>query len=136
MFSKAKVKIPATDSRFMESGITKDEASRFMDKASRYNNNIREAILIILETARGEWGWHPDFGWDIHHFYFSSFDAPTLANMESNIREALTRWEPRIDVRDIKISTEIEMELHISIDYVVRATQMRFNFVFPFHIEL
>ena len=43
----------------------------------------------------------PEFGCGIHDFVFDTIDAGTLGRMEHEIRVALDRWEPRIEVVDI-----------------------------------
>ena len=66
----------------------------------------------------------PEFGCGVHDFVFDSIDANTIGNMEQAIREALLRWEPRIDVSDVKFdaSRPVNGLLTIDIDYKVRAT--------------
>ena len=66
----------------------------------------------------------PEFGCGVHDFVFDSIDANTIGNMEQAIREALLRWEPRIDVTDVKFdaSEAVNGLLTINIEYKVRAT--------------
>ncbi len=55
----------------------------------------------------------------------------------SAVREALLRFEPRIDVRDVNVSPGGNGEvLLISVDYEVRATNNVFNLVYPFYLEV
>ncbi len=104
---------------------------------SRYEEDIREAIRIILGTAKGERVMRPDFGCGIHDLVFTPINATTIATVENNVREGLLRWEPRIEMikveaRDDKAS---EGKLLISIDYRVRITNNRFNLVYPFYLK-
>jgi len=106
---------------------------------SEYEQDIKEAIWVILSTAKGERAMRPDFGCGIHGFVFSVINTATLTLIENSVKEALTLWEPRIDLMGVKVSTdkeEIEKgKLIISIDYKVRTTNNRFNLVYPFYLQ-
>jgi len=53
------------------------------------------------------------------------------------VREALLRWEPRIEVLDVTAVTLEEQDevLSIGIHYRVRLTDNRFNLVYPFYLD-
>jgi hypothetical protein len=103
---------------------------------SQYEQDIKEALWIILSTRKGERVMRPEFGCGIHDFVFSVVNTSTLALIETSVREALTFWEPRIEVTDVKISTDrVNVgQLIINIDYKVRTTNNRFNLVYPFYL--
>ncbi len=103
---------------------------------SQHEQDIKEAVLIILSTAKGERVMRPEFGCGIHDFAFTLINTATLTMIESSVREALTLWEPRIEVSDVSISTDkIDSgTLMINIDYKVRTTNNRFNLVYPFYL--
>jgi len=104
---------------------------------SAYEEKVRQAILIILGTGRGERVMRPEFGCGIHDFVFESMNSSTIARMEASIREGLARWEPRIQVTSVNIRTE-ELDggkIFIEINYMVRATNNQFNIVYPFYLK-
>ncbi|MCP5049697.1 MAG: GPW/gp25 family protein [bacterium] len=103
---------------------------------SGYEQDIKEAIWLILSTSKGERVMRPDFGCGIHDYVFSVVDTSTLTLVESSVKEALTLWEPRIQLREVKVSSEAveEGKLLISVDYNVRSTNSRFNLVYPFYL--
>lgn len=105
-------------------------------RMSEYEEDIREAILIILSTAKGERVMRPEFGCGIHEYVFEAISNTTLGLIESSVREALVRWEPRAEAISVETSTEKidEGMLLISIDYRVIATNNRFNLVYPFYL--
>lgn len=105
--------------------------------SSRYEDNIRESVLLILGTSKGERLMRPEFGCSIHEYAFSTMDTLTLRMIENAIYEALVEWEPRIDVNAIKTLTDNEKEgkLLISIDYSVRRSNTQFNLVYPFYLK-
>lgn len=101
---------------------------------SEGNEDIREAILIILKTARGERVMEPDFGCGIHDYVFDIVNQSTIIRMQEEIKKALLLYEPRIEV--LKISGEyVESgKLLFSIDYRVISTNSRYNLVYPFYM--
>lgn len=104
---------------------------------SEYEEDIKEAIWIILGTAKGERVMRPDFGCGIHDFVFAPINTATVNLVENAVREALTLWEPRIELTKVEVSTEQadEGKLIVSIDYRVRTTNNRFNLVYPFYLK-
>lgn len=106
-------------------------------KTVSLEDDIRQAILIILMTRKGERVMRPDFGCNIHDYVFGTTDYTTLVQMENAVRDALIRWEPRI--KDIKVHVNNEQEqegtLLIEISYLVRSTNNPFNLVYPFYLS-
>ncbi len=104
---------------------------------SQYEEDIKEAIWIILSTAKGERVMRPDFGCGIHDLVFAPINVATLTLVENSVREALTVYEPRIELIAVKASPERadEGKLIVSIDYRVRSTNNRFNLVYPFYLK-
>jgi len=104
---------------------------------SAFEEDIRESIRIILLTSKGERVMQPQFGAGLRDYMFASMNAANLGAIQSEVFNALIEWEPRIEV----ISVEVEADqldigkLFINIDYRVRATNTRFNLVFPFYLE-
>jgi Bacteriophage baseplate protein W len=105
--------------------------------ASSYEESIREAIWIILATARGERRMRPDFGCGIHDLLFAVNSGETAGRVATEVRQALVLWEPRIDVLDVSADSDENepSRLLIQISYQVRSTNNRFNLVYPFYLE-
>jgi phage baseplate assembly protein W len=103
---------------------------------SEFEQDIRESIRIILSTSKGERAMRPDFGCGIHDFVFASMNTTTIGLIESSVGEALTRWEPRIELLSVLVSTdEAELgRLLVGVNYRVRATNNEFNLVYPFYL--
>jgi uncharacterized protein len=102
----------------------------------RSDREIEEAIRIILATAPGERPMRPDFGCRIHDFVFAPADASTAGQIAFEVRSALDRWEPRIDVMDVLVTFDAADAgtLHIEIQYTIRGTNNPRNLVFPFYV--
>ena len=98
---------------------------------------IRQSIWLILSTAPGERQMRPDFGCGIHDLVFEPNTAALRGLVQTRVRESLTRWEPRIDVVDVRVETPPEARnyLLIRIDYRVRSNNAFFNLVYPFFIN-
>jgi Bacteriophage baseplate protein W len=100
------------------------------------DEDVREAIGLILATAPGDRPMRPEFGCGLHNYVFESIDAYTLGKIEQEIREALDRWEPRAEVLDVDVdlSESDDGVLLIDITYVLRATNDVRNLVYPFYV--
>lgn len=103
---------------------------------SLYEQDVQEALWIILSTARGKRQMVPDFGCGIHDYVFAPNNSVTQGNITHAVRLALTQWEPRIDVLDVNVdgSTEPNM-LVIRVDYRIRANNTVYNMVYPFYLQ-
>ena len=101
------------------------------------DEKIRQSVWIILSTASGERQMLPDFGCGIHDLVFQPNTAALRGVLRERVMSALTRWEPRIDVLDVRVETEPETRnyLVIRIDYRVRANNAAFNLVYPFFLS-
>lgn len=108
---------------------------RFM--LSAYEEDIKEAIFIILNTRPGERPMRPAFGCRIHDYMFEALNYTVIVSMEAAVREALLVWEPRIT--DIEVKADAAradrgiVDIHIS--YLVRQTNNPFNLVYPFYLN-
>jgi phage baseplate assembly protein W len=103
---------------------------------SSADEDVREAIGIILGTAPGERPMRPEFGCGVHDYVFDTVDASTIGRIEQEVRAALDRWEPRIELVDVDVdSSRVETgELLIDIRYRLRATNDERNLVYPFYV--
>lgn len=100
-----------------------------------YEERIRQSILLVLGTARGERVMHPEFGCGIHDLAFDPNSAATEARVGFEVREALLDFEPRVDVDEVRVVREAPERMVIHVSYRVRRTNNAFNLVYPFHLE-
>jgi uncharacterized protein len=105
--------------------------------SAEFEQDVREAILIILETSPGERVMRPGFGCGIHDLVFESPDMAMVTRIESTVREALTRFEPRIEIQRIfvDVSNALNGALVINLDYRLRNTNQTGNLVYPFYFR-
>ncbi len=104
---------------------------------SEYEEDIQEAIRIILLTSLGERVMRPEFGAGLHDYVFETMSATNIGNIQTAIQDGLIEWEPRIEVLAVNVEPDPGEigKLLIDIDYRVRATNTQFNLVFPFYLE-
>ena len=104
---------------------------------SRYEQDVQEAIWIILSTAPGERVMRPDFGCGIHDYVFAPNNSHTAGLVRFHVEQALVRWEPRIELQEVLVQADpaLPSVLLISIQYQVRATDSRYNVVYPFYLQ-
>jgi hypothetical protein len=104
---------------------------------SEGEEDIAEAIRIILMTSKGERVMRPDFGCRLKEFAFGTMDETSLRLIESDVREAITVWEPRVTDVEVEASADdaLSGRLTIRVSYVVRSTNNLFNQVYPFYLE-
>jgi len=78
----------------------------------------------------------PDFGCAIHDYVFSGVDTEVGGRIAVEVRASLLRWEPRIDVQDVRVGFDGEDPtlVYIDIRYSVGDTNDPRNLVFPFYV--
>lgn len=103
---------------------------------SSAEQDVEEAIRLILRTNLGERVMLPEFGTAAGEFLFSDSRAERIAALEESVREALEQWEPRIMDIDVSASREGGSSgvLEINISYTLRVTNNQFNMVYPFYM--
>jgi phage baseplate assembly protein W len=98
--------------------------------------DIEQAIGLVLETARRERVMVPGFGSTLRDRVFDTSSAALAVLVETDVRAALRDWEPRILVERVRAhaGTAQPHVLLVEIDYVVRRTNVAHNLVYPFYL--
>lgn len=104
---------------------------------SEYEQDIKEALNIILKTAKGERVMRSDFGSNVNNYVFEDMNVTNINLLRKEIETAILTWEPRVKdvVVNIREDINIDAKLIIEISYVVRKTNNLFNLVYPFYIN-
>jgi uncharacterized protein len=97
--------------------------------------DIQSSLEILLSTRQGERVMRPDYGCNLDELVFEPLTTTFKTYIIDLIQTAILYHEPRIDINQINLDDtgELEGRIIISIDYTVRTTNSRFNFVFPFY---
>lgn len=98
-------------------------------------DDIYKSLEILLSTRVGERVMQPKYGCNMDELVFESLDTATKTIVIDKIKTAILYFESRIDAKKIELNTDNELEgiIVLEIEYVVRATNSRFNFVYPYY---
>lgn len=103
---------------------------------SRDEEDIAESLLILLQTAVGERTMRPKWGASPAELLFESVSVTNAGLMIHRIRQVIRQEERRVEVMNIDMRPQInEGRLDIEIEYRVKATNSRYNLVYPFYIN-
>ena len=99
-------------------------------------DDIREAIGIILRTGHGERIMRPGFGSNAMEYAFAPMSSHTMQRVVYDIRNQLLDQERRI--KDVEVfcreANGQNGQLIIEVAYTVIHTNNRFNHVYPFYV--
>ncbi len=97
--------------------------------------DINKSLEILLSTRLGERIMLPNYGCNLDDMMFETLDITLKTYVKDLIKTAILYHEPRIDVLKIELDTtnELEGEIQIIIEYLIRSTNSRANMVFPFY---
>ena len=113
-------------------GVDRGGAVRLVE----YEEDVRRAIRIILDTEPGERVMRPDFGAGLRALTFEPLNANTLALARHRVEQALVLWEPRIDQVTVAATADRTRGLlTLEIRYRVRTTNTFYNLVYPFYLQ-
>lgn len=99
-------------------------------------DDMDESLRLVIGTAPGERAMRPRFGCAIWELLYAPINATTLGEMAYAVRQALSEWEPRVLVEDVRTypAPGIDGTVLIEVDYRIRATNDRRNLVHPFYV--
>ena len=100
--------------------------------------DIDQSLEILLSTSLGERVMQAEYGCNLKDFQFEAINASFIGLMKDMVANAILYYEPRIKVGSIIVSKDtgqeaIEGKVLISVDYFIRGTNSRFNFVYDFY---
>lgn len=98
--------------------------------------DIQASLEILLSTALGERVMLPNYGSQMDDLVFAPLDTGTQTLIIDRIRNAILYHESRISVEEIVLAADQLLEglLLVEIAYRVRATNSRYNFVYPYYL--
>jgi len=105
-------------------------------RMSKDDEDIREALYILLSTLPGERLMNPEYGCDLHSQVFSGISNSTKTVIEDLITTAILYFEPRVTLVSINIddSDQINGKLDVYLTYQVNGVNSRKNMVYPFYL--
>jgi uncharacterized protein len=102
---------------------------------SRGSAALEASMRVILGTRQGERAMRPDFGCNLGTLVFAPNNESTANLARHYAIDGLTRWEPRIEVMDVRAENDnAGARLVIHVLYRVRSTQETGTLVYPFNL--
>jgi uncharacterized protein len=100
------------------------------------SQRVSDAIWLIVKTALGERVMRPTFGAGVNDFVFQSNSSVIRARLAAAIKQALLKWEPRINLTQVSVAPAADQpsQVLVSIGYTLRDTNEVFNVVYPFYL--
>jgi len=97
--------------------------------------DIQSSLHILLTTRLGERVMQPTYGCNLDDLVFEALSSTFKSYIKDLVKTAILYHEPRIKLNSIVLddSRDLEGIILIVIDYTVRTTNTRFNYVFPYY---
>lgn len=98
--------------------------------------DIDQSLGILLSTSLGERVLQPEYGCNLSDYQFEAINAALIGFIKDLVENAILYYEPRIKLDKVEVSEAESLEgvLQISVDYFIRETNSRFNFVYDFYL--
>jgi uncharacterized protein len=99
-------------------------------------DDIDGNLRVVLITAPGERVMRPQFGCRIWDLMFEPINANTLGLMAEAVRDAVSQWEPRVELDEVDIEPDPANQgrVLINVRYRVKVTNDVRNLVYPFYV--
>jgi len=97
--------------------------------------DIARSLKILLGTGRGERFFHPKYGLGLQEMLFEPMGTTVQSVLKEQMKMAILIYEPRINLLSLEIDPTVQLqgELRILLEYEIRATNSRYNLVYPFY---
>jgi phage baseplate assembly protein W len=101
------------------------------------DDSVRQAIMLLLSTTPGERLMRPEYGTYLSRLLFAPNDDTTAGLAIHYVRQALTRWEPRVEIVELDAGADplLPERLNITLRYRVRASLGTATIEYPFDLQ-
>lgn len=98
--------------------------------------DIEQSIRILLGTTQGERILRESFGCNLTGLLFEEADQWLVSRIERTVSDAILENEPRVILDRVTVNggDRYGGRFDVNVMYTVRATNTRFNMVFPFYL--
>lgn len=98
--------------------------------------DIKQSLHILLSTTLGERVMRSDFGANLQQQVFEPMDAAFQAYVQSIISDAITNYEPRINLDSVDVFVENEEgRIELTVNFTIISTNSRANIVYPYYFN-
>jgi Bacteriophage baseplate protein W len=100
------------------------------------DDNVAQSVELLLRTAAGERLMRPEFGTTVPSMVFEADSEQNLFQLEQALLDALRRWEPRVEVEEVRAVPDqaVSGVVNVSVAYRILRTNTVRNLVFPFYL--
>jgi uncharacterized protein len=97
--------------------------------------DIQKSLEILISTRLGERVMQPGYGCNMEHLLFEPLTLSLKTYMRDLLQTAILYHEARIKLDKLDMSNSVDTEglVLIEISYTVKATNSRFNYVYPYY---
>lgn len=105
-------------------------------KTTNLSQDIKQSIIILLNTVRGERLMHSSYGTDLNRFVFEPISYGLIKEIKEEINSSLDYWEKRIKNIEVNVLNDVEEEtqLLINISYDIKETGEREEIDFKYNL--
>lgn len=98
--------------------------TEFVKQTTTTNDEIRSSLTHLLLTNKGERYYKPDFGTNLRNFIFNPNDSTTYDAMKEEVKTAVTKYFPQLQITDIIINADPnnERQANLQIKYINNAS--------------
>ena len=100
------------------------------------DQNIRECLSVLFSTQCGERLMNENYGTVLRSLVFDGSDGDLYSSIQDTVKNAILLYEPRVKLSEITVTPDAsdQSRLVVNVGYVIRTSNSRRNFVFPFHV--
>lgn len=114
----------------------------FFDGGARLNTvsgeeDIAQSLQILLTTSLKERIMQSSYGCNLNDLLFESMSQGVISDIKNRVSDALLNHETRVEVESVELEDvdPLKGQLKIHVQYKIRMTNNRFNYVFPFYLN-
>jgi phage baseplate assembly protein W len=97
------------------------------------DEGVGESLWLLLKTTVGERVMRPEFGSAISNLIFEPGSDQNLFAVEQAVRDAVIRWEPRVEILDVTVTID-DVSVVVALRYRVLRTNTDRSMTFPFYL--
>ena len=99
--------------------------------------DIEASLRILLGTTAGERFLRPKYGLNLQEMLFEPLNVTQRTFLIDRIKTNILIYEPRIRVEALEIDSSLlsEGKVQVLLEYTIRATNSRFNLVYPYFLN-
>ena len=86
--------------------ITFNKYSKTVDSTNSLEESIKTSLYLLLTTTQGERIMELEYGCDLNSIMFKPLDLNLKTFISNNIKSAIQKWEPRVNVLDVEVANE------------------------------